>query len=52
MNYAIREGILIITTSELLKLYQTYNKDKAVNNKCFEIFKNNVGEFKFEEEAK
>jgi len=48
ISYAKSEGILIITTLELLKLYQAYTKDKVVSNKCFEIFKNNVGEFKFE----
>ena len=52
INYAKSEGILIITTLELLKLYQAYTKDEVVSNKCFETFKNNVGEFKFEEEAK
>lgn len=48
ISYAKSEGILIITTLELLKLYQAYTKDEVVSNKCFEIFKNNVGEFKFE----
>ncbi|WP_459903294.1 hypothetical protein [Campylobacter concisus] len=52
ISYAKSEGILIITTLELLKLYQAYTKDEVVSNKCFETFKNNVGEFKFEEEAK
>ncbi|OUT14999.1 hypothetical protein B9N63_01525 [Campylobacter concisus] len=52
ISYAKSEGILIITTLELLKLYQAYTKDEAVVNKYFEAFKNNVGEFKFEEEAK
>lgn len=52
INYAIREGILIITTLELLKLYQAYTKDKVVSNVCFEVFKNDVGEFKFKEESK
>ena len=51
ISYAKSEGILIITTLELLKLYQAYTKDEVVSNKCFETFKNNVGEFKFEEEA-
>ena len=48
ISYAKSEGILIITTLELLKLYQAYTKDEVVSNKCFEIFKNNVGEFKFD----
>lgn len=48
ISYAKSEGILIITTLELLKLYQTYTKDEVVSNKCFETFKNNVGEFKFD----
>ena len=52
ISYAKSEGILIITTLELLKLYQAYTKDEVVSNKCFDTFKNNVGEFKFEEEAK
>ena len=52
ISYAKNEVILIITTLELLKLYQAYTKDEVVSNKCFEIFKNNVGEFKFEQEAK
>ena len=52
ISYAKSEGILIITTLELLKLYQAYTKDEVVSDKCFETFKNNVGEFKFEEEAK
>ncbi|WP_149724444.1 hypothetical protein [Campylobacter concisus] len=52
ISYAKSEGILIIATLELLKLYQAYTKDEVVSNKCFETFKNNVGEFKFEEEAK
>lgn len=52
ISYAKSEGISIITTLELLKLYQAYTKDEVVSNKCFETFKNNVGEFKFEEEAK
>ena len=52
ISYAKSEGILIITTLELLKLYQAYTKDEVVSNKGFETFKNNVGEFKFEEEAK
>ena len=49
INYAKSEGILIITTLELLKLYQAYTKDKVVSNVCFEVFKNDVGEFKFKE---
>ena len=52
INYAKSEGILIITTLELLKLYQAYTKDKVVSNVCFEVFKNDVGEFKFKEEPK
>ena len=52
INYAKSEGILIITTLELLKLYQAYTKDKVVSNVCFEVFKNDVGEFKFKEESK
>ncbi|WP_462113146.1 hypothetical protein [Campylobacter concisus] len=52
ISYAKSEGILIITTLELLKLYQAYTKDEAVVNKYFEAFKKNTGEFKFEEEAK
>ena len=48
ISYAKSEGILIITTLELLKLYQAYTKDEVVSNKCFETFKNNVGEFKFD----
>ncbi|QPH84111.1 hypothetical protein CVT06_02975 [Campylobacter concisus] len=49
INYAKSEDILIITTLELLKLYQAYTKDKVVSNVCFEVFKNDVGEFKFKE---
>ena len=52
ISYAKSEGILIITTLELLKLYQAYTKDKVVSNVCFEVFKNDVGEFKFKEEPK
>ena len=51
ISYAIRDGILIITTLELLKLYQAYTKDGTVSNACFDTFKNNVGEFKFEESS-
>ena len=51
INYAKSEGILIITTLELLKLYQAYTKDGTVSNACFDTFKNNVGEFKFEESS-
>lgn len=51
ISYAKSEGILIITTLELLKLYQAYTKDEAVVNKYFEIFKKNIGEFKFEESS-
>lgn len=51
INYAKSEGILIITTLELLKLYQAYTKDEAVINKYFETFKKNIGEFKFEESS-
>jgi len=51
ISYAKSEGILIITTLELLKLYQAYTKDEAVVNKYFEAFKKNIGEFKFEESS-
>ena len=51
ISYAKSEGILIITTLELLKLYQAYIKDEAVVNKYFEAFKKNIGEFKFEESS-
>ncbi|WP_297917390.1 hypothetical protein, partial [uncultured Campylobacter sp.] len=51
ISYATKDGILIITTLELLKLYQAYAKDGTVSNACFDTFKNNVGEFKFEESS-
>jgi len=51
ISYAKSEGILIITTLELLKLYQAYTKDGTVSNACFDTFKNNIGEFKFEESS-
>ena len=51
ISYATKDGILIITTLELLKLYQAYTKDGTVSNACFDTFKNNVGEFKFEESS-
>ncbi|OPA77227.1 hypothetical protein BFG04_03790 [Campylobacter pinnipediorum subsp. pinnipediorum] len=48
ISYAKRENILTITTFEFLKLYDTYKKNKIDANKCFEIFRDMIGEFKFE----